>query len=283
MQDFVYTGDAAQLAIQARFLDAKVRRSGSRLVTVTLAKGANLLLQDEARGWRRCGSGSAGATSRGSSAIELDGLISVSASPPGGGLVLANQVPNPEESVTAHAGQGPIVGDAGKLVVTLGGDSGGVSRLLFGLTIYDASQRRQTFRSVRGAYIRVLNHANGVELARYTLEPGDRVARRRWSSGSCTATPSGWKFRAVGQGYADGLAGLGRLRAAPAAVSRRFARPVERSEPSPRASATRDRRSVTDHLRPPLPRRPSRCSVSRQDRSASASAPFGTRAPRVPV
>ncbi len=57
------------------------------------------------------------------------------------------------------------------------------------------------------AYIRVVNHENGIEVVRYTLEP-ETGSETAMVFGELYRNPKGWKFRAVGQGYADGLRGL---------------------------------------------------------------------------
>jgi stress response protein SCP2/uncharacterized protein involved in tellurium resistance len=229
-------------------------------VTVTLAKGANLLLADEAPGIVQVRIGLGWSNSPGSGAIELDGLISVIGdASPGGALLLANQVPNPEESVGAHAVDGPIVGDAEKLVVTLGAIPASVSRLLFGMTIYDAAQRKQTFRSVRGAYVRVLNHENGIELARYTLEP-ETGRETAMVFGELYRNPKGWKFRAVGQGYATGLRGV--VAGSGSSKDLPIAHPVDVAPYLRRVSSVRNRRSLGEHLDPPKPPPPTQTAPS---------------------
>ncbi|MDQ1634910.1 MAG: hypothetical protein QOJ32_1719, partial [Frankiaceae bacterium] len=139
-------------------------------MTVTLAKGSNVLLADEAPGLTDVRVGIGWRADAGSTAIELDGLVSLVDDQPTGRLLLVHQVPNPDESLSAPLATGPPVGDAERLVVHLPSVPSSVARIAFGAAIYDASGRRQSFRSVRGCYIRVLDHANGVELARYTLE-----------------------------------------------------------------------------------------------------------------
>lgn len=56
---------------------------------------------------------------------------------------------------------------------------------MFPVSIHDAENRGQSFGQVRNAFIRVVNQAGGAEIARW-----------------------GRKLRAVGQGYASGLAGI---------------------------------------------------------------------------
>lgn len=221
-------------------------------MTVTLPKGGNLLLTDEAPGITqvRVGLGWDPGPAAAGAPLEMDVVVSViTETAPAGRLLLARQVPNPEEPVGTRPVSGPIVGDVEKLVVNLQAAPRGLTRLVFGVAIYDAIQRRQTFRPVHDAYIRVLNHENGVEIVRYTLEP-ETGAETAMVFGELYRNPKGWKFRAVGQGYSEGLrgiAGAGTTGSAEPAI----ARPVDVATFLTRSSATRNRRSVADHLHPP--------------------------------
>jgi tellurium resistance protein TerD len=60
---------------------------------------------------------------------------------------------------------------------------------------------------VRNAFIRVINQANGEELARYDLTE-DASTETAMVFGELYRNGEEWKFRAVGQGYASGLAGI---------------------------------------------------------------------------
>jgi stress response protein SCP2/uncharacterized protein involved in tellurium resistance len=220
-------------------------------VTVTLPKGGNLLLTDEAPGITqvRVGLGWNPGPAAAGAPLEMDVVVSVlTETAPAGRLLLAQQVPNPDEPVGTRPVSGPVVGDVEKLVVDLASAPRSLTRLVFGVAIYDAVQRRQTFRLVRDAYIRVLNHENGVEVARYTLEP-ETGAETAMVFGELYRNPKGWKFRAVGQGYAEGLRGVAGSGTAEPAI----ARPVDVAGFLTRASATRNRRSAADHLHPPPP------------------------------
>ena len=75
------------------------------------------------------------------------------------------------------------------------------------VSIYDAESRRQSFGQVRNAYIRVVNLANDVELARYDLNE-DASVETAMVFGEVYRYSGEWKFRAIGQGYASGLAGI---------------------------------------------------------------------------
>ena len=75
------------------------------------------------------------------------------------------------------------------------------------MSIYDAEARSQSFGQVRNAYIRVLNQANGREIARYDLSE-DASTETAMVFGELYRNGADWKFRAVGQGYASGLRGI---------------------------------------------------------------------------
>ena len=62
---------------------------------------------------------------------------------------------------------------------------------------------------VANAFIRVVNRADGAELARYDLTE-DASTETAMIFGEVYRNNGEWKFRAVGQGYADGLAGIAR-------------------------------------------------------------------------
>lgn len=210
---------------------------------VTLAKGGNVLLADEAPGLTSVRIGIGWQSDAGSAAVEIDAVVSIAEDAPGR-MLLLHQVPNPDESLAAPPATGPPVGDVERVLVTLDAVPPSVTRLSFGAAIYDADARRQTFRSVRGAYIRVVDHSNGIELARYTLElqTGSETSMK---FGDLYRHPKGWKFRAVGQGYAAGLRGV------VVGGEARVVRPVEVTEYLRRLSPARTRRSLAEHLEPP--------------------------------
>ncbi|WP_306363671.1 TerD family protein [Nocardia sp. CC227C] len=69
-----------------------------------------------------------------------------------------------------------------------------------------ASTTGGTFRQFRGLYVRVLDAANGAELARF--DSADATTETAFVLGELYRRQGAWKFRAVGQGYDSGLAGL---------------------------------------------------------------------------
>ncbi len=82
-----------------------------------------------------------------------------------------------------------------------------VSSVVFAVSIYDADNRQQSFGQVRNAFIRVVDLANGSELARYDLTE-DASVETAMVFGEVYRHGQEWKFRAIGQGYASGLAGI---------------------------------------------------------------------------
>ncbi|MFF9569073.1 VWA domain-containing protein [Streptomyces sp. NPDC014685] len=68
-----------------------------------------------------------------------------------------------------------------------------------------ASADGGTFGQVPGLNLRLLDAASGTELARFEMSAGPETAL---IGGELYRRDGGWKFRAVGQGYASGLAGL---------------------------------------------------------------------------
>ena len=102
-----------------------------------------------------------------------------------------------------RAGQG----DREQLAVDLHKLSGSTARLAFVVSIHNAEERDQDFSRLEGAAIRVLNGADGRELVRYTVahEPSPFTAM---VFGEVYRRGREWKFRAVGQGFIEGLRAL---------------------------------------------------------------------------
>ncbi|GCD47344.1 hypothetical protein GKJPGBOP_07110 [Streptomyces paromomycinus] len=88
-----------------------------------------------------------------------------------------------------------------------------------------ASADGGTFGQVAGLHIRVLDAGSGAELARFDSQ--DATAETAFVLGELYRRQGAWKFRAVGQGYATGLAGL----------ATDFGISVEEEPPAPPAAA----------------------------------------------
>ncbi|MCT6875499.1 TerD family protein [Frischella perrara] len=82
-----------------------------------------------------------------------------------------------------------------------------VAKLVFVVTIHDAAVRRQNFGQIEGAFIRLVNDDTQIEVARYDLTE-DASTETAMLFGELYRHNGEWKFRAVGQGYAGGLASV---------------------------------------------------------------------------
>ncbi|MGP4004088.1 TerD family protein [Streptomyces sp. 8N706] len=93
----------------------------------------------------------------------------------------------------------------GAVTDTLSVDLSGVEPAIH-TVVLAASADGGSFGQVPGLYIRVLDTANGAELARFDSE--DASVETAFVLGELYRRQGAWKFRAVGQGYGTGLAGL---------------------------------------------------------------------------
>ncbi|MGI5168494.1 TerD family protein [Spirillospora sp. CA-253888] len=124
-------------------------------------------------------------------------------------FVFFNNLKSPDGSVE-HTGDnltGEGEGDDESINVDLGTVPAGCDRIVFPVSIYDADNRGQNFGQVRNAFIRIVNRADNNELARFDLTE-DASTETAMVFGELYRHGGEWKFRAVGQGYASGLAGI---------------------------------------------------------------------------
>ena len=124
-------------------------------------------------------------------------------------FVFFNNLTSPDGSVE-HTGDnttGLGDGDDEAIRVGLTVVPAEVDKIVFAVSIYEADARRQSFGQVRNAFIRVVNADDGVELARYDLSE-DASTETAMIFGEVYRRGAEWKFRAVGQGYQSGLAGI---------------------------------------------------------------------------
>lgn len=128
-----------------------------------------------------------------------------------GHFVFFNNLKSPDGSVE-HTGDnltGEGEGDDEVIKVAIASVPQDVDKIVFVVSIYEAEQRAQSFGQVRNAYIRVVNDADSQELARYDLSE-DASTETAMNFGELYRNGAEWKFRALGQGYATGLAGIAR-------------------------------------------------------------------------
>jgi len=126
-----------------------------------------------------------------------------------GHFVFFNNLTSPDGSVK-HSGDnltGGGDGDDEQIKVNLSEVPAECDKLVFPVSIYEAESRGQNFGQVRNAFIRIINQADSIELARYDLSE-DASSETAMIFGELYRNNGEWKFRAVGQGYAAGLRGI---------------------------------------------------------------------------
>ncbi|GAB2829084.1 TerD family protein [Streptomyces chlorus] len=180
---------------------------------VTLAKGGNVSLSKAAPNLTQVLIG-LGWDARSTTGAPFD--LDASALMCSGGRVMGdewfifyNQLHSPDGSVE-HTGDnltGEGEGDDESLLVDLSKVPDRCDKIVFPVSIHLADDRGQAFGQVSNAFIRVVNQADGQELARYDLSE-DASTETAMIFGELYRYQGEWKFRAVGQGYASGLRGI---------------------------------------------------------------------------
>jgi tellurium resistance protein TerD len=185
-------------------------------VGVSLSKGGNVSLTKEAPGLTAVTVG-LGWDARSTTGTDFDlDASAIMAGASGkvlsdGHFVFFNNLKSVDGSVE-HTGDnltGEGDGDDEQISVNLAAVPPEVDKIVFPVSIYDAAARSQSFGQVRNAFIRVINQAGGTEIARYDLSE-DASTETAMVFGELYRNGAEWKFRAVGQGYAEGLVGIAR-------------------------------------------------------------------------
>ncbi|MCU1406033.1 MAG: chemical-damaging agent resistance protein [Glaciihabitans sp.] len=185
-------------------------------MALTLAKGGNLSLSKADPGLvkARVGLGWDARTTNGdpfdldASAILVgpDGKVRSDAD-----FIFYNQPVDAAGSVT-HEGDnktGEGDGDDEQILIDLTLVPADISRVVIVVSIHEAAARGQNFGQVRNSYVRVLNDQTQTEIANFEL--GEEVASENSVIFAEVYRHNGeWKFKAVGQGFVDGLAGIAR-------------------------------------------------------------------------
>ncbi|MBF0205106.1 MAG: TerD family protein, partial [Desulfamplus sp.] len=86
-------------------------------------------------------------------------------------------------------------------------DAPDVEKIAFVVTIHEAETRNQNFGQVNNAFIRIVNQDDNKELVRYDLSE-DYSMETAMIFGEVYFKTGEWRFTAVGQGYAGGLAAV---------------------------------------------------------------------------
>lgn len=183
---------------------------------VSLSKGGNVSLSKEAPGLSSIIAG-LGWDTRATDGTDFDLDASVFILGENGKVrsdsdfVFYNNAKSSDGSVE-HTGDnrtGEGDGDDEQVKITLAKVPADVKRLVVAVTIHDAEARKQSFGQVQNAFMRIVNQDGGAELARYDLSE-DFSTETALIFGEIYRNGAEWKFKAVGQGYAGGLAAVAR-------------------------------------------------------------------------
>jgi tellurium resistance protein TerD len=125
-------------------------------------------------------------------------------------MVFFNQIASPEGSVGySTEDSGAFLGeeDQEQIDVDLPGVPEDVAKICFVVYIDPELRGPGTFSTVRDAYIRVANTDN-FEFLRFDVPTSTATNINAMVFGELYRHASGWKFRAIGQGYSTGLRGV---------------------------------------------------------------------------
>ena len=183
-------------------------------MAISLSKGGNVNLSKEAPGlnkiivglgWdARATDGAAFDLDASAFLVKMDGKVRSDSD-----FIFYNQPKSACGSVE-HTGDnktGAGEGDDEAVKVSLASVPAELDKIVFAVTIHDAEARRQNFGQVSHAYIRIVNEDGGAEIARYDLSE-DASTETAMVFGEIYRVGTDWKFKAVGQGFAGGLAPL---------------------------------------------------------------------------
>ena len=124
-------------------------------------------------------------------------------------FIFFNQKRSPEGAIE-HRGDnrdGEGGGDDEVIAIDLTAAPAALAKVVFLASIYEAETNGVNFGQVRNAFIRVVNAADQSEMARYDLTE-DASVETAMVFGELYRHGAEWKFRAIGQGYSSGLAGI---------------------------------------------------------------------------
>ena len=124
-------------------------------------------------------------------------------------FIFYNNLKSPDGSIE-HMGDnltGGGDGDDEQVKIHLSKVPADVAKVVICITIHEADQRNQNFGMVSNAFVRVVNNDNNQELAKYDLSE-DMSVETAMIFAEVYRHGGEWKFKAVGQGFAGGLAPL---------------------------------------------------------------------------
>jgi tellurium resistance protein TerD len=184
-------------------------------MAVSLVKGGNVSLTKEAPGlstvtvglgWDlRRTDGQAFDLDASAFAVGDDGRVRSD-----GHFVFYNNKTSPDGAIVYGGDNrtGDGAGDDETIRIDFGRLTGDVKKVVVAVTIHDGAERRQNFGSVANAYARVVNDADGRELARYDLSEDSSTNAAMIFVELYRSIQGEIKVKAIGEGWQSGLAGL---------------------------------------------------------------------------
>ncbi|GHJ37490.1 TerD family protein [Streptomyces sp. TS71-3] len=124
-------------------------------------------------------------------------------------VVFLDNLTSPDGSVR-HAGSGAAAagGDDEQIEVDLARVPEEVDKVVFAVSFPGSGAAGLGFGQVQSAHVRVADGDGGAELARYDLDGRGLTVETAVVFGELYRHGAEWKFRAIGQGYTTGLAGI---------------------------------------------------------------------------
>ena len=123
-------------------------------------------------------------------------------------FVFYNNIYSPDGAVEGASddktGASSDGGDNETIVVDLLKVDSKIKEIIFTVTIYKATERRQNFGQINNSYIRIYDAVTGEEIARYDLKENFSV-ETGVEFGRLYICDGEWKFEAMGKGYRGGL------------------------------------------------------------------------------
>ena len=185
-------------------------------MAISLQKGGNVNLNKEAPGLKKLVIG-LGWDPRATDGKEfdLDGSVfllnATGKARSDADFIFYNNMKSADGSV-AHSGDnrsGQGDGDDETVTIDLDKVPAEVDKISVCVTIHDATTRNQNFGMVSKAFIRCINGDDNKEIARFDLSE-DSSVETAMVFGEIYRAGAEWKFKAIGQGFAGGLAPLAR-------------------------------------------------------------------------
>lgn len=185
-------------------------------MAISLQKGGNVNLNKEAPGLKKLlvGLGWDPRATDGKE-FDLDGSVfllnATGKARSDADFIFYNNLKSADGSV-AHSGDnrsGQGDGDDETVTIDLEKVPADVDKISVCVTIHDAAARNQNFGMVSKAFIRCINGGDNKEIARFDLSE-DSSVETAMIFGEIYRAGAEWKFKAIGQGFAGGLAPLAR-------------------------------------------------------------------------